>query len=657
MRPSNLAFAEGLRPDPALTVSEWADKFRILPAKGAAEPGPFRTSRTPYLREIMDCLSPHSPIQRIIFQKSSQVGGTEMGLNWLGCIIHMHPAPVMIVQPTIELAERFSKQRVQPMIDETPELKTLIAPSRTRDSGNSILLKEFRGGILVMAGSNSGVSLRQMPVKYLFCDEPSGYEPDASGEGDPISLAEKRTQTFGVRAKVFLNSTPKLKGTCRIEFEYEKTDQRKYFVPCPHCGEMQHLKFKNLKWDEGRPETVHYVCEKNGCIVEEFHKTRMLAAGEWRGTAHCSNDKVRGYHINALYSPLGWKSWAAIVIEFLDAVEKSRGGDPTLLKAFVNSILGETWEEDSAAKIGAEGLRARAETHEPNVVPASALILTASVDVQDNRLSCSVYAWGRGEERWLVSRPVIFGDPAQKEVWKQLDDILFGTYRHELGYEMKIFSAAIDTGGHFTHEVYQYVREKKKSSVYVLAIKGSTQKGRPAIGQPTKQDINFRGQKLKWGVELYPVGTDTIKTTIYARLKLEKAGPGYFHIPAWVPDEFLQELTSEKKITRFVKGFPVTEWHKPAGKRNEALDEAVYASAALEFVYSKFHRKTVWDQFEARLHRQGVAVESPEELHEQTPSVTEETDKTPDTDDSALKKPSTRRTISKTRKGGFVSRW
>ena len=650
MRAYPAAFAEGLRPDPALTVSDWADRYRVLPSKGSAEPGRFRTARTPYLKEIMDCLSPHSPVQRVIFMKSSQVGGTEMGLNWLGCVIHMHPAPIMIVQPTIELAERFSKQRVQPMIDETPELSALVAPARQRDSNNSILLKEFRGGLLVMAGSNSGVSLRQMPCRYVFCDEPSGYAADADGEGDPISLVEKRTQTFGVRAKLFLNSTPKVKGTCRIEFEFEKTDKRRYYVPCPHCGEMQWLKWAQVKWDDGQPETVHYVCEKNGCIIEEYHKTKMLAGGEWRATAPGSPN-VRGYHISALYSPLGWKSWAAIVVEFLDAVEKSKAGDPTLLKAWVNSILGETWEEEYSAKVGAEGLRARAEMYTPSVAPAAVLALVAGVDVQDNRIAVSIYGYGRGEESWLLSHTEIFGDPSRPEIWKQLDDVILRPWQHELGGELYIAVATIDTGGHFTHETYQYVRERRlQKHTRVIAVKGQSQRGKPAIAKPKKVDVNYKGQSLKWGVDLYPVGVDTIKSTLYGRFKHDIPGPGYVHFHAELSEEFFEQLTAERQIVRYINGFPVKEWHKPAGKRNEALDCAVYAYAALQFLYTKYHRKTFWDQMERALQVRGVPVPSP--------SVTASQEKSPPTDEQPLKKELTARKLNLKRPSkGFVGSW
>jgi len=594
MNPYSAGFAEGLLPDPDQTVTEWADEFRILPSKGAAEPGRYRSSRVPFAREIMECLSPTSPIERVIFMKSSQVGGTEIGLNWLGAIIHRYPAPVMIVQPTIELAERFSKQRVEPMLEETPELREIIPPARTRDSGNSILMKNFRGGVVVISGSNSAVSLRSMPVRFLFCDEVSAYEKDVGDEGDPVSLAEKRTQTFS-RRKIFLNSTPTTKDTCRIESEYLGSDQRRFYVPCPHCQHMQYLQFKNLKWTDGDPNTAEYQCESCGALIEEYHKTKMLAAGEWRATAHCENSKVRGYHINALYSPLGWKSWASIVDEFL----KSKH-DPALLKAFVNSILGETFEEEYASKIGADGLKEKAEFYEPNVAPARALVLTAGVDVQDNRFAVSIYGWGRGEEAWVVFHQEIHGDPARPEIWKQLDNILSSTYRHELGGELKIYATAIDTGGHFTHEVYQFCRERRTKGV--IPVKGQSQKNKPAIGKPTKQDINFRGQVMKSGVELYPMGSDTIKSTLFGRLKHNEPGEGFIHFRADLPDEFFNQITSEKQILRYVKGFPIREWVKKNSARNEALDCMVMSYAALQHLYTKFNRATIWEQLERRLN-------------------------------------------------------
>ncbi len=658
------AFGEALRPDPTLTVSQWADQYRVLPSKGAAEPGRYRTDRAPYLREIMDSLSPSSPVQRVVFMKSSQIGGTELGLNWLGCIVHLYPAPVMIVQPTLDLAERFSKQRVAPMIEQTPVLRDLIAPPRERDSGNSLLMKEFKGGVLVIAGSNSGVSLRQMPVRFLFCDEPSGYEPDADGEGDPISLAEKRTQTFGVRKKIFLNSTPKLKDQCRIEHEYLRSDQRRYFVPCPFCGGMQHLKWRpteeerlagkeyGIVWEDGDPKSVKYKCEHCSELIPEHHKTKMLAAGEWTTTGPIS--ETRGYHINGLYSPLGWKSWLECVQEFIEAKEKARTGDPTLLKAFVNSVLAETWEDGISSRIGAEGLQARAEMYDPAVVPRKAVLLTAGVDVQGDRLECTVFAWGEDEECWVQNHAVIYGDPEQPEVWKQLTDIILREWRHESGAgTLRIAATAIDSGDQ-THQVYIYARSMRKHRVF--AIKGQSQAGKPAIGQPTKQDINYKGQKLKWGVDLYPLGVDTIKQTLYLRYKNVAPGPRYIHFHAGLSPEYFEQLVSEKRMPRRTRtGVVIIDWYKPAGKRNEALDCFVYGYAALQFLYTKHHRLTFWKQMERKLYATGAPVVAPPA---EAPKDTLPPEIPPPTDDTALKNQLAARKLALHRRPrGFVGSW
>lgn len=658
------SFADGLIPDPTFTLSEWADSKRIIPSKGAAEPGRWRTARTPYAREIMDCLSPSSPIQRIVFMKPTQVGGTEIGINWFGAIVDVWPAPVMIVQPTLDLAKRFSKQRIAPLIESMHELGAKIAPSRKKDSNNSILLKEFPGGVAVFSGSNSAVSLRQMPVKYLFADEISGYEPDADGEGDPVSLAEKRTETFGVSKKIFLNSTPKYKGTCRIEAEYENSDQRRYFVPCPNCGILQYLKWAQLKWIDGDPTTAHYICEANNCVIEEHHKTDMLkekgygGLAEWRPTAPCDNPAVRGYHINALYSPLGWKSWTSIAREWIVAHEKQKAGESHFLKTFINSSLAETWEESFSAKVGADGLKGRVETYEPSVAPARVLVLVAGADVQDDRIEISIYGFGREEESWLVSHVQIYGDPQKAEIWKQVDDVLLRPYQHELGGEIKIASTCIDSGGHATHQVYAYCRERKAHKIF--AIKGASQRGKPAIGKPSKQDINYRGQIMKSGVDLYPVGTDTIKSALYGRFKIEVPGPGYVHFHSALGDDFFKQITAEKQITRHIRGYPVREWFKKPGDRNEALDCAVYAYAAMQLLYTRYHRKSIWDQLERALRIKGVPVPQPAAAPAvpEQPGKPAEDQKPEIVQGEKLKPQLPKRNIQLNRRNkGFVSNW
>ena len=294
----------GLTPDPDLTVSAWADKHRVLSSRGASEAGPWRTSRTPYLKEIMDALSPSHPCQRVAFMKGSQVGATESGGNWIGYVIHHAPGPMLAVQPSVELAKRFSQQRIDPLIEESPVLREKVAPARSRDCGNTVLSKEFPGGILVMTGANSAVGLRSMPVRYLFLDEVDAYPPSADDEGDPVALAEARTRTFSWRRKVFLVSTPTVKGLSRIEREFEASDQRRFFLPCPLCGAAQWLKFERLRWEWGNPATVGYVCEACDGSFGEAHKTRMLAAGAWRATARAVDPGTVGFHISAVSASL-----------------------------------------------------------------------------------------------------------------------------------------------------------------------------------------------------------------------------------------------------------------------------------------------------------------------------------------------------------------
>lgn len=587
------SFAAGLRPDPDHTVSTWADTHRMLSQKASAEPGRFRTERTPYLKEIMDELSPSSPVQRVVFQAGAQVGKSETGNNWVGFVVHHAPGPMLLVQPTVDTAKRFSKQRLAPMIEESPVLKEKIANNTSRDASNSMMTKEFDGGVLIMTGANSAAGLRSMPVRYLFLDEIDAYPLDVDGEGDPIQLAEKRTTTFA-RRKVYMCSTPTVKDVSRIEREFNRSDQRRYFVPCPECNHMQWLQWKNLKWQNDDPESAQYACEECGSLIDERHKSTMLAGGEWRATSVCDG-KTAGFHLSSLYSPLGWKSWAEIVAEFQQAK-----GDPSLLKTFVNTVLGETWEDDYSAKLGAEDLKNRVEFYVPGIAPARVLAVTASVDVQDDRLAVSLWGWGRDEEGWIIDHSEIYGDPAQSRLWQQLDELILKPIAHELADPIKIIATAIDSGGHFTSEVYAYCRDRRSHNVF--AIKGQSQRGKPPIGKPTKVDLNWKGRTIKSGAEVYPVGSDTIKSTVFARLKLNAPGPGFLHFHAELPSDYFDQLTAEKQITRYVKGFPVREWVKKSGARNEALDTLVYGYAALQWIYTRYARRTVWDQLEKSLN-------------------------------------------------------
>jgi len=594
---------EALRFEADLTVSQWADTHRVLSGKASAEPGPWRTSRTPYLREVMDCLSTTSPVQRVVLMAGAQLGKTEGGANWLGYVIDHAPGPMLMVQPTVDMAKRLSKQRLESLITETPVLSEKIAPARSRDSGNTMFSKEFPGGMMILTGANSATGLRSTPCRYIFLDEVDAFPSDVDGEGDPVTLAERRSTTFS-RRKIFMTSTPTVKDFSRIESEYLLSDQRRFFVPCPCCGGMQWLKWTQLKYQDNDPSTVQYECEVCGERFAENHKTGMLQAGEWRATAP-GDGKTAGFHISSLYSPLGWKSWHEVVEDFLRAK-----GDAPRLKTWVNTVLGETWEEDYASKVSAAGLMERCEHYEPAVIPESGLALTVGVDVQDNRLAVSVWAWGRDEEGWLLDHQEIYGDPSRPELWKQLDEVALREWPHVLGGKLRPDVVAIDSGGHFTAEVYQFARERGRQGV--IAIKGQSQRGKPPIGKPGKVDINAKGQTLKRGAQVWPVGSDTAKTTLFGRLKHNEPGPGYLHFHMQTTSEYFEQLTAEKQVLRTNRnGFPVREWVLPGGKRNEGLDCLVYAYAALNRMYQRYDRRTIWDQLEKRLEKKDAKPAAP----------------------------------------------
>jgi phage terminase large subunit GpA-like protein len=590
-------FLDGLRPEEPLTVSEWADKHRRLSSKASAEPGPWRTNRTPYLREPMDCLSSTSPVQRVVMMFAAQTGKTEAGANWLGYVIDHAPGPMLLVQPTVEMAKRLSKQRLESLITETPVLAEKIAPSRSRDSGNTMFAKDFPGGMMLLTGSNSATGLRSTPCRYIFCDEIDAFPSDVDGEGDPVSLAEKRATTFA-RRKILLTSTPTVKDFSRIEAEYERSDQRRFYVPCPCCSVMQWLKWPQLKWENNDPVTAAYECEVCHERFAEIHKPAMLRKGEWRATAP-SNGKTAGFHLSGLYSPLGWLSWADMVDDFLRAKT-----DAPMLKSFVNTRLAETWEEDFASKVSADGLLDRCEHYEAAMVPDGGLALTVGVDVQDNRLAISVWAWGREEEGWLLDHQEIYGDPSRQELWKQLDEVVLREWPHAVGPAMRPDVVAIDSGGHFTAEVYQYARERARQGV--VAIKGQSQRGKPPIGKGSKVDVNHQGRTLKRGAVVYLVGGDTVKTTLFGRLKHNEQGAGFLHFHMGTTGEYFEQLTAEKQVLRYNRGgFPTREWVKKPSARNEALDCLVYAYAALNLMYQRFDRRTIWDQLEKRLEGTG----------------------------------------------------
>ena len=566
----NRGFRNGLRPDPDYSVTTWADTHRYLPKVSAKEHGKYRSSRTPFFREIMDCLSATSPIQEICLMKGTQIGGTEVGNNWFGYVVDVAPGPMMVVLPTVELAKDHSKLKLAPTIECTPRLRDRIKDNRSRDSGNTIQTKTFPGGALFLTGSNSAAGFRHRSIRYLFLDDVDGYEPDVDGEGDPIDLAKKRTDTYSSRKKIFKVSTPTVKGLSRIETAFEESDQRYYHVPCPFCGEYQRLEWSGIKFERDEHNNVlavWYECRHCRKEIDESYKTEMFERGRWVPTF--PERKNRGYHLSGLYSPLGWVSWKQIVEEFLVAK-----GNRERLKVWTNTRLAETFEE-AGDQPGWVELKARCEPYQIMTVPLGGHVLTAGVDVQANRLAVLVMAWGRGEEAWVVFWGELYGDPLQLEVWGQLDNLLNHSYQGAGGQEHRIISAAVDSG-HVTHSVYNYCRGRIPR---VMAIKGAKQANQPIVGRPSKKDVNWMGTTIPNGVQLWPVGGDTAKSVIYGRLKQKETGPGYIHFPIGLDDDFFMQLTAEKLTTQYTRGFPKMVWVK-IRNRNEALDCAVYAMAA-----------------------------------------------------------------------------
>lgn len=579
------AWDDGLAADPEMTVAEWADRYRILSSRGgSAEAGPYRTSRTPYLKEILYHLSSVSQVRRVVFKKAAQIGGSEAGVSWVGYIIDQVPGPIMLVQPTVETAMRFSNQRIQPLIDDCPQLAAKVAKVRSRNAANTMLLKEFRGGVLIITGANSAVGLRSMPVRYLMLDEVDAYPFDLEDEGDPVALAEARTRTFSVRSKVLIVSTPKLKGISRICREFEATDQRFYHVPCPHCRHKQVLKFERMHWQPGRPETVHYQCEKCDGAIREHHKTRMLAGGEWKATAECRDPLIRGYHLSALYSPVGWLSWAEIAKHHEAAVE-----DIERRKTFINTVLGEAFEEEADAVPEWERLYERRESWPYHSVPERGLFLTAGADVQADRIEISVWAWGRGLESWLVEHVVLAGDPGHQPVWQALTEFLDRKWPHVSGKLMELQRLAIDSGG-FTQSVYAWVRRQPRS--LVLPVRGVPNYDRTTpVSGPSYIDVLENGKRYRRGIALWTVAVSTFKRELYKFLILPRptdeefaAGARYpagtVHLPDTVGDEWIKQLVAEQLVIVRTRTGTRTEW-RALRARNEALDCRNYARAAV----------------------------------------------------------------------------
>lgn len=512
---------------------------------------------------------------------AAQTGKSEALLNLIGYHIDLDPAPILIMQPSLEMARAFSQDRITAgLIDTTPCLRGKVADAKAKDSGNTILSKSFPGGHVTLVGSNSPASLASRPIRIVMCDEVDRYPASAGEEGDPIALAKKRSATFWNR-KIMLTSTPTVKGASRIEAAYEESDQRRYFVKCPHCGDSFAMTWHHVHWDEGNPKSACVVCEHCGVHWSDSDRHNAVRHGEWIATAPFNG--VAGFHLNALISP--WVILSDLVEEFVSAKK-----DPMRLRTFINTALAETWEEQGDT-VDEHTVAKRRENYEG--IPEDVVMLTAGVDVQDDRLEVEIVGWGMGEESWSIDYRVIYGDPSSPRIWGQLDEIIQSKYDHPMGEELTIRATCVDSGGHHTRAVYNYA--KTRAGFRVFAIKGVGGEGKPIVGRASRNNVGK--------IPLYAVGVDTAKELHYARLKIDEPGPGYCHFPAVRDEEYFKQLTAEKLVTKYHKGYPRRTWVKTR-TRNEALDVRVYAIAA--FAILNINMDSLARRFYANIERRNV---------------------------------------------------
>lgn len=574
-------FLRGITPDPVLMVWEWADKYRLLDSKGSAEPGRYSTDRTPYLRKVMEDLSPTSPIRKIVVQKGAQTGFTECGLNWIGAVIGHFPTSMLIVFPTVEVAVRTVKQRINPMIANIPQLSYLLNEENKR--GDALLFKNFPAGVVIIGGANSPASLASMPICYMMADEVDRMESNVGGEGDPIKLAMRRTATYGRRSKVYIVSTPTEEGDSRVADEFQRTNQCYYFVPCPHCSEMQTLEWEQMKWNS--TEDYWMVCKGCGKEIREHWKTQMLAKGEWRATAEGHPYEV-GYHLNSLYSPLGWYSWGDAIKDFLEAI-----GNPLYMRGWLNTVLGKTYKVDEEEKISWQMIAER-NAKGWETLPEGILVITAGIDVQRDWLAVQIIGWGIEEESWSLDWLKIEGDLTQPDIWHELDEVLSRTFGTKEGKQLGISASCIDTG-YYTDVVLAYVNQRPGMNIF--ATKGLSLAGKAIINPPSKNN--------RFSLNVYGIGTDTAKEVLFRRFRLAQAGPGYCHFPATREDSYFQSLVSEKLIVSFKNGVLTRVWKK-IYQRNEALDTFIENMAALRRINLKSIQMTILPKDEKQIQQQ-----------------------------------------------------
>lgn len=557
--------AQVLAPPPELTVSGWADEYRRLSPEASAEPGRWNTDRAPYQREIMDAVN-DAKCEEIVIMSSAQIGKTELILNIIGYYIDYDPSPILVLQPTLEMAQTFSKDRLSTMLRDTPCLKGKVKDARARDSGNTILHKTFPGGHITMVGANSPAGLASRPIKIVLMDEIDRYPASAGTEGDPIKLAEKRTTTFWNRKKIKV-STPTIKGRSPIEKEYQSSSMEEWNVPCPCCG-----KYQPYEW--GRIRFVDATMQCKYCL--EYIEERDWKSGTGQWIAAKENTRKRGFHLNELASP--WKHWEEIIEDFKVADKERKLGNIEKLKTFINTALGEPWEERGEAA-DEDVLIKRRERYMAEL-PDGVLLVTAGVDVQDDRLEVEITGWGRGYESWGIRYAKIKGNLEIDETWDKLEQFLDTELYFENGNSLLIAATCIDTGGHFTSQAYKFLKKMERKQKRIFGIKGMGGEGIPLINKISTNNVEK--------VRIFILGVDSGKEIIMTRLKTADEGPGYCHFPInsdrGYDETYMKGLTSEQRVVQMKDGRATLKWVKKSGTRNEPLDLRNYSTAAAEIL-------------------------------------------------------------------------
>ena len=576
------AYAQGIEPDPDYNVSEWAEERRYLPAETTSFPGKWSNKRTPFLVEVMDCLSPQHPCDRVTFMKSAQVSGSEAITNFIGDSIDIARGRRMVVHPTIDAGQAWSREKLSPNIEEN-DWGEKVAEAKSRDGTSTSMFKKFAGGFLVISGANSAAALRQKSIRYLFKDDWDEWPLDVGGQGDPDKMANARQIAFhdSGTAKSFEVSTPTLKSVSRITRSYNASDQRVYMVPCPQCGEKQELRFfpvsqepfkGGLKFNTEPPYMAYYVCEHNGCVIEHHKKREMLAGGRW--VINNPQGTHPGFRINALYSP--FTTWDKMVEAFLAAKD-----NPRELKTFFNLWLGLAWEERGDAPNWKRLLSLR-EDYRLGFIPQGALLITAAVDVQKDGFYFEVVGWGVGKTSWVIDIGFLPGDTGNPITWKQLDELYSRYYENSWGRSFQADMIAVDSG-YMTHLVYEWVRGKHRA----MAVKGMPGAQAPVLGTASKVEVAYSGRKDRRSMKIWPVGTWQAKSELYAYLRLEGIAEGaehdphgYCHFSTACDENYFKQLTAESLVTHQRNGREITEWM--VSGENHFLDCRVYNMAAAE---------------------------------------------------------------------------